>query len=240
MKKKGFTLVELLAVITLLGLLGLIIVPIITNTIEKQRKGAFEASVNGILDLVQNKSQNNDFEELVYSFDTDKLYLCDDINENCDSTNYITTSGKISKGEGYIKIDANGYTTLSIKNDQFCAFKTVYSDIEVTEDLSFCKFGEAVGKAVEISLRDEYTKYDYFEIMNNGLYGYSYDTYNYVLISEDDLFLHLDEGFIEYHDGYLYDLSISSTKYCATDYRSSIIKFRNSSCSLRAPYYGGY
>ena len=76
--------------------------------------------------------------------------------------------------------------------------------------------------------------------MNNGLYGYSYDTYNYVLISEDDLFLHLDEGFIEYHDGYLYDLSISSTKYCATDYHSSIIKFRNSSCSLRTPYYGGY
>ena len=40
-----------MAVITLLGLLGLIIVPIVTNTIEKQRKGAFEASVNGILDL---------------------------------------------------------------------------------------------------------------------------------------------------------------------------------------------
>ena len=37
MKKKGFTLVELLAVITLLGLLGLIVVPIVTNTIENQR-----------------------------------------------------------------------------------------------------------------------------------------------------------------------------------------------------------
>ena len=68
MKKKGFTLVELLAVITLLGLLGLIIVPIVTNTIEKQRKGAFEASVNGILDLAKNKSQNNDFNEIIYSW----------------------------------------------------------------------------------------------------------------------------------------------------------------------------
>lgn len=237
MKKKGFTLVELLAVITLLGLLGLIIVPIVTNTIEKQRKGAFEASVNGILDLAKNKSQNDDFNEIIYSFDTDKLYLCDEINENCDSTNYITTSGKISNGEGYLKIDENGYSTLYIKNDQFCAFKTVYSDIEVTEDLSFCQFGEAVGKAIEISLRTENNKYDYFEIFDNGLYGYNYDTYNYVLISEDDLFLHLAEGFIEYNEGYLYDLSISSSKYCATDYRSSIIKFRNTSCNLRNPYY---
>ena len=38
MKKKGFTLVELIAVIVILGLIGIIIVPTVNDTIQKQRK----------------------------------------------------------------------------------------------------------------------------------------------------------------------------------------------------------
>ena len=49
MKKKGFTLVELLAVITLIGILGLITVPIINNTIKSSRKKAFKETLNAIV-----------------------------------------------------------------------------------------------------------------------------------------------------------------------------------------------
>lgn len=235
MKKKGFTLVELLAVITLLGLLGLIVVPIVTNTIENQRIKAFESSVHGLLDTVQAKSQNSDFDEMVYTFDVDKLYSCDDINTNCDTLSPINTSGKISNGEGFIKVDTNGYTTLSIKNDKYCAFKTAYSDLIVSEDMSYCNFGKAVGIAIDLSLKEENTKYEYFEIIDNILYAYDED-YNAIFVSDDDSFYYLTDGYIEYNDGYLYDLTISSDYFCATDYRASIVKFRTHSCTIRSSY----
>ena len=42
MNKKGFTLVELLAVISLLGIVGLISIPIISNTLKNSSKNAFK------------------------------------------------------------------------------------------------------------------------------------------------------------------------------------------------------
>ncbi len=67
MKKKGFTLVELLAVITLIGILGLITVPVINNTIKNSRKKAFKETLNAIVEAAK-----------IYNADTD--YLA--INEN--------------------------------------------------------------------------------------------------------------------------------------------------------------
>ncbi|MDD3453816.1 MAG: prepilin-type N-terminal cleavage/methylation domain-containing protein, partial [Bacilli bacterium] len=48
--KKGFTLVELLAVIVILAVIALISVPIILGIIEKSKKGATEDSAYGILE----------------------------------------------------------------------------------------------------------------------------------------------------------------------------------------------
>jgi len=53
MKKKGFTLVELLAVIVILAVISLIATPMILNVIEKVRKGAAVQSVNGIISAAE-------------------------------------------------------------------------------------------------------------------------------------------------------------------------------------------
>jgi prepilin-type N-terminal cleavage/methylation domain-containing protein len=48
-RKKGFTLVELLAVIVILGIILAIAVPSITGLIANQRRNAFEANVKMII-----------------------------------------------------------------------------------------------------------------------------------------------------------------------------------------------
>ena len=40
MKKKGFTIIELLSVIVVLAIIALITIPVVTNVIEKSRKEA--------------------------------------------------------------------------------------------------------------------------------------------------------------------------------------------------------
>ena len=53
MKKKGFTLVELLAVIVILAIIALIATPMILNVIDNAKKGAAEASANGYTDALE-------------------------------------------------------------------------------------------------------------------------------------------------------------------------------------------
>ena len=62
MNKKGFTLVELLAVISLLGIVGLISVPIISNTLKNSSKNAFKQTLNSIIDAGKNYNAENNYE----------------------------------------------------------------------------------------------------------------------------------------------------------------------------------
>ena len=59
MKKKGFTLVELLAVITLLGLIALITIPVITNTMSKQKEKLYYDQLNQLILAAQNWGTDN-------------------------------------------------------------------------------------------------------------------------------------------------------------------------------------
>lgn len=59
--KKGFTLVELLVVITLLGVLGLITVPIINDVIKNSRKKAFRETIINIVEVAKIYNAENDY-----------------------------------------------------------------------------------------------------------------------------------------------------------------------------------
>ncbi len=53
MKRKGFTLIELLAVIVILAVVALISMPLVLNTIDKARMGAFKATANNVKDSAE-------------------------------------------------------------------------------------------------------------------------------------------------------------------------------------------
>ena len=73
-KNKGFTLVELLAVIIILAIIALIAVPVIMNIIDRARKAAFRDTVYGIIDAGEIKYASNlldhvnNMEEIVVTF----------------------------------------------------------------------------------------------------------------------------------------------------------------------------
>lgn len=110
MNKKGFTLVELLAVIIILGIVLVIAVPKITSVIETSKINSLKESVKGIA-----KSAENEYLERIGTWTLDQEndpIECDDVArinsedyENCsitfiDGIAYVTIYGK-GKLDGY-------------------------------------------------------------------------------------------------------------------------------------------
>lgn len=62
MNKKGFTLVELLATIILIGMLALIIIPSVAGIITRSEKKTFMASVKGIIRAANDYYASDDVE----------------------------------------------------------------------------------------------------------------------------------------------------------------------------------
>ena len=70
--RKGFTLLELLAVIVILAIIALIATPIVLNVIENARKGSATNSAYGYIDALEytnsrpNLTESNTLEDGVY------------------------------------------------------------------------------------------------------------------------------------------------------------------------------
>ena len=69
MKKKGFTLIELIAVIVVLAIITLIAVPIISKVVDKARKGAAEESALNYIDAVEKYVILHDLDSTKYPYD---------------------------------------------------------------------------------------------------------------------------------------------------------------------------
>lgn len=119
---KGFTLVELLAVIVILAIIALIATPMILNVIDEAKKGAARSSAYGYIDAVE-KSLLEDMVSTQQTVTLSGSYTVDASgNLVDDSSNVITvnvkgdkpsesgtlsyTSGKLTGGS----LSVNGYT----------------------------------------------------------------------------------------------------------------------------------
>ena len=128
--KKGFTLVELLAVVIILGILAVVIVPKIQQTIKDSKKNTYEASAHAIDREVEvfyenQKINKSNFSGCEYDFTTG--------NNTCEGFEF---KGQ-KPDEGKIEIYPSGESSFAIKYDDFCYVKRQYSDNIVT--ISSCE-----------------------------------------------------------------------------------------------------
>ena len=107
--KKGFTLVELLAVIVILAIIALIAVPIVMNVIEDARKGAAKSSALGYLDSVEKTMARSMLDNDKSNDITDGVYEIADL----DSKNVKVKGDKPS--EGWVKIENGKIASYSFK-----------------------------------------------------------------------------------------------------------------------------
>ncbi len=106
--KKGFTLIETLAVITIIALLGLITIPAISKSLESNKKKAFKESISGIVDAVKIYRANNDFSDDGQAYDI----------INNEQIEYNKKEKIIS---GTISIIDGKYKANNISNGEYCA-----------------------------------------------------------------------------------------------------------------------
>ena len=101
-KKKGFTLVEVLAVVIVLGVISVIIYPVLNGILEDNRKKAFEQSLNGIARSAEmyKAANNNKFE--VMEYDDENLELS---YEN----NWVSGTISVEEIDGVDKIYLSGF-----------------------------------------------------------------------------------------------------------------------------------
>ena len=124
MKKKGFTLMELLAVIVILSVITLITVPMVTSVIEESKKKALLSSVQGLIESANLYAIEN---EGVYEFLFDREHQGS--TQNGESLDY---KGKID-GEGKLYIDKEGNTSICISNDTYYVYKNYNSEVMIGE-----------------------------------------------------------------------------------------------------------
>lgn len=147
--KKGFTLIELIAVVIILSLIALLIFPAIEKTINGAKKDLYDTQIKGIIDGAKSWVADNprylpenDGDELVISLGELKIgaYVeVDMTNPKTDKMFDTATKIKIQKsGESY-KYILDFSDTIEEEKSQ----KLSYPNIEILgEKLTYIKIGE--------------------------------------------------------------------------------------------------
>lgn len=132
MKKNGFTLVELLAIIIVIGILVTITGPYVIRSIQTSRKSAFKNSAEGIIRVIQNEANENNYEEMNYT-------ISDGTITDQNGNTLKTAGGNGETGEAYL--DTSGRVSLAIQNKDkdLCARKGLKeTHITITEKQNDC------------------------------------------------------------------------------------------------------
>ncbi len=147
-EKKGFTLVELLAVIVILALIALIATPIILNVINDAKKQAAKDSAYGYMDAVEKYIVSSELEDKSIQ---DRTYSVEELNSMGVSVKGNTPdNGNIEIKNSSVKsydIGIDGYVVSNGKVDKVSTTKSFENGTAVyynPETETKCKSSEAV------------------------------------------------------------------------------------------------
>ena len=119
MKNKGFTLAELLGVITILAVIAIITMPVIFGVVDNSRKNAFTRSVEEMKNVaVMDYNEYARSGEIIYNYSDNNL-VCPGCEAGADLE--LDFTGEIEDGSGTITVKDGEVISLSIENSQFKA-----------------------------------------------------------------------------------------------------------------------
>ncbi len=119
MNKKGFSLIELLAVITILAVIAIITMPVIFGVVENSRMNAFTNSVEEMKNVaVMDYNEYARGGEVIYNYSDNNL-VCSGCDAGTDLE--LDFTGDIEGGSGTITVEDGEVISLSIENSQFKA-----------------------------------------------------------------------------------------------------------------------
>ena len=119
--KKGFTLVELLAVIVILGVLLMIAVPAIQNVIRSSRKKSFESAAKLAIENVETIASNEKLSATI----SECFVPITEYEYTVNSKTEKVPKMKLERGSfgenaiGYIKVNSEAKGTIYLKNDDY-------------------------------------------------------------------------------------------------------------------------
>lgn len=119
MKKNGFTLVELLAVIVILAVISLITVPMVLNVIDKANRGALQDSAYGLVEsanIYYAKNMDEIEEHLVFNID--------DSSQTSTTGKDLGFKGNV-KSSGLVVITAEGKVSVCLVGSKYYAIKNL-------------------------------------------------------------------------------------------------------------------
>ena len=123
--KKGFTLVELLAVIAILAILMLLIMPNILKSYNKGRKESFKVQIQSIVKAAETQKQSDMF----YSMDSN--HYCDNIGTVCRSSNKLDIQDNDVKYS--VLFEDNKVVGVGLSDSNYCYVGSDISSIDVND-----------------------------------------------------------------------------------------------------------
>ncbi len=173
MKKRGFTLVELLAVIVILAVILVIAVPQINNVIKETRKNSLGSTAKLIASKAEEKEVENDALEISGSITCEDLVKLDDNYGNC------TVSKNSTTGKWEVRIVGSGkfsgYTCTGTKDNMSCS----EGSSSTTTEEGIYAFGsisspsEGNSDYTQVKYEDETTAQVFLKYPTSGTYSNS-------------------------------------------------------------------
>ena len=163
-KQQGFSLVELLAVVVILGILAAIGIGVTSNLIDKAKADKMDSQKNSVTMSAQTYMQNN--KNLVPKIIGESTAIkVSDLR----SSNYLTEDITNSKGEScmeksYVRVYKLSNTEYTYTTFLYCGDEEVPDEEELPKPIVVAKFSDSTGEAKDERLNNVSDAYLYIEL----------------------------------------------------------------------------